>query len=648
MDTSRRGFLGIAAAVAVTTSAPPAAAAPPPGKLSGAGDLPGVDLPSADLPSADLAGDDLAGDDLAGVDQPTTATLTPFVDALRVPPTLRPMGGELTVEMRAATKRLHSQLPPTRLWTYDGHFPGPTIDVRTGRRLRVTWTNRIDGETVPVTAVQVFGPDTMVPLPITRPGRDGAVPREDVAAIPPWLAVHVHGSVTGGGNDGWAENGIVAGEAQLSEYLNQQPSATLWYHDHAMHTSSWTIFAGLVGMYVIRDDEEAALDLPRGPREIPLILCDRNLDTDEEGLLTGRLLHKVRFRDAVQRITRPFEGPYTLVNGTIWPYLDVDPRWYRFRVLNASNSRTFRLALVDETTGRPVSGVIKQIGTDAGLLPTPLAIDSFLTLAAAERADLLVDFTGLRGRRLRLVNTVADATAGRPTPDLPYPEVMQFRVADRRGRDRFTPPTVVSPGFVRTTHESIPHHHDHRVVLTKVGGGKHAEMWEMAEIDGSSVRVPGDGVVQIKGPDGQVRTYKRIASGPDDMVNYFAELGKWEYWTFINAADFMHPMHIHLMRFQALSRDIYDISGFDGTLCGTVRPIAFQRAGVLEANERGLKDVIRVGPAEVVTLAGRFEGATGRFAYHCHMLEHQDEGMMRPLVVFPPGVMALRGGHHHA
>lgn len=624
MRTSRRGFLSIAAAVAATTTTAPAAVPPPLESFRG------------------------ANDDLAGVDQPTTATLTPFVDALRVPPTLRPRRGELTVEIRATTKRLHSQLPPTRLWTYDGHFPGPTIDVRTGQRLRVTWTNRIEDETVPVTAVQVFGPDSMVPLPITRPGTGGAAPREDVAGIPPWLAVHVHGSVTGGGNDGWSENGIVAGEAQLSEYLNEQPAATLWYHDHAMHTSSWTIFAGLAGMYVIRDEEEAALGLPEGRREIPLMLCDRNFDTDAEGLLTGRLLHKVRFRDNVQRITRPFEGPYTLVNGTVWPYLDVDPRWYRFRVLNGANSRTYRLALIDEATGRQLTGVIKQIGTDAGLLPAPVPIDSFLTLAAAERADLLVDFTRLCGKRLRLVNTTAEVTPGRPTPDLPYPEVMQFRVADRDSHDRFTPPSVISPSFVRTTRQDIPHHHDHRVVLTKVGGGTHAEMWEMAEIDGDSVTVPGDGVVQIKDAEGLVRTYKRIANGPDDMVNYFAELGKWEYWTFINAADFMHPMHIHLMRFQVLSRDMYDIGGFDGTLCGTTRPIAFQETGVLEANEEGLKDVIRVGPAEIVTLAGRFEGATGRFAYHCHMLEHQDEGMMRPLVVFPPGVMAFRNGHHHA
>ncbi|MFI6319434.1 multicopper oxidase family protein [Nonomuraea sp. NPDC050556] len=614
MKTSRRGFLGVAVGTAATIATANRAEAAEP-----------LIEPATDLP---------------GVDAPSTATLTPFADALPVPPVLRPRAREVTLEMRSVRRRLHSQLPPTRLWTYEGCFPGPTIEVRRGQKVRVGWTNRIEGENVPVTAVQVpAGPA----VPVNQPGRDGATPRADVAAIPPWLVVHLHGAITGAGNDGWSENGLASGETQAVEYLNDQPSTALWYHDHGMHVGTWTVFSGLLGAYLIRDDEEEALGLPRGRQEIPLILCDRNLDTTADGLLTGDLLHKVQITATSPKVvTRAFAGPYTLVNGVIWPYLDVDPRWYRFRVLNASNARTYRLQLVDESTGQPVVGAVKQIGSDGGLLPSPVSLDGALVLSPAERADLLVDFRALRGKRVKLVNTAPGVAPGAPAPsaNIPFPEVMQFRVADRRPNDGFTLPAVVSPSFRRTTHDDIPADHGHRLVLTMVGGGDHAQMWEMEE---DPAATPGaEGVVQVDG-----RTYRRIARMPDDQVNFFAAVGGWEVWTFLNVAPALHPMHIHLMRFQLLSRDIYDISGIDIAGGTTRRPLARTGPGVVDPNEQGWKDVVRVGQAEAVKVAGRFKGGSGRYAYHCHLLEHQDEGMMRPLVVFPPAVLALRGAHDH-
>jgi spore coat protein A len=573
------------------------------------------------------------GGRLAGPDRPVTATLTPFADALPVPPVLRPGGGEVTVEMRSVRRRLHSQLPPTRLWTYDGHFPGPTIEVRRGQRVRIVWVNGIGDERVPVTAVQV------ATGALDRPGSGDAVARADVAAIPAWPVVHLHGAVTGAGNDGWSENGLRAGETQIVEYANNQPAAALFYHDHGMHVSTWTVFSGLFGSYLIRDSEEDALGLPRGAHEIPLVLCDRNLETDPSGLLTGRLLHKVAITRVSPRVvTRPFEGPYTLVNGVIWPYLDVRPRWYRFRVLNASNGRTFRLRLIDETTGQPVIGVVKQIGADSGLLPAPVDVDGPLVLAPAERADLLVDFRALGGRRVRLVNTSPDAAPGQTSRDVAFPEVMQFRVAAGRPKESFTPPAVTSPGFVRIRQDHLPAGHPHRVVLTMSGGSYHTQMWEMVE--DPSAKPGTEGVVRI----GKT-VYRRVARMPDEGVHFFAELGGWEVWTFLNVARFMHPMHIHLMRFQILSRDIYDISGFDVATGIARKPLTRKGPGVIDPGEKGWKDVVRVDTAEMVKVAGRFTGGTGRYAYHCHLLEHQDEGMMRPFVVFPPAVLALRGLH---
>jgi FtsP/CotA-like multicopper oxidase with cupredoxin domain len=144
--------------------------------------------------------------------------LTPYVAPLPVPPVLRPASGDVLRETEIALRptwvRLHPQLPPTLMWGYDGRVPGPTIEVRRGQRVRIAWTNRIPkGSEYPVTSVEVLPPASP-----TLPGRDGVEPNKDVAALPAWSVTHLHGARTGGGNDGWADNAVGSGDAQLSEY----------------------------------------------------------------------------------------------------------------------------------------------------------------------------------------------------------------------------------------------------------------------------------------------------------------------------------------------------------------------------------------------------------------------------------------------
>ncbi|MBT2386288.1 multicopper oxidase domain-containing protein [Streptomyces sp. ISL-11] len=587
------------------------------------------------------------------------AELTPFLDALRVPPVLRPgrtesagyaeavAGGGIEIDLSATWVRLHSQLPPTRVWTYGGHFPGPTIEVRRGRRLRVAWNNRLGGDH-PVTAVEAK-PVPGGPAPGDVPGRGGAAPLADVAALPPWTVTHLHGAPTGGGNDGWTENGVSPGESQLAEYPNDHRAVAWWYHDHAMDITRWNVFAGLAGMYLVRDEEEDALRLPRGDREIPLIVQDRNLDLDEDGRLTGRLLHKtvVVGQDAHGgNVTQAFTGPYTLVSGVIWPHLDVTARWYRFRLLNAANARTYELRLIDEESGEPVRGAAWQIGTDGGLLPRPLPLDGPLSVAPAERMDLLIDFGRLRGRRLRLVNTA---------PGVRHPQVMQFRVAPEPVRDSFVLPRVISTSFRRITHESAPAHGHRLIVLSPPGtaGDAHPALWEMRRAEPGEVPVPGEGVIQIKGPDGKVRTYRRGARAFDDTLGFMVAHGAWEQWSFLHLGGPMHPMHIHLIDFQVLSRDLYPTGPggpFDTALGGTRSPLEYGGRVPVSEGDAGWKDVIQVPAGQMVNVIGRFQGAKGRFMYHCHLLEHEDMGMMRPYVVMPPEVLKFHhgddGGHH--
>lgn len=594
--------------------------------------------------------------------------LTKFLDPLRIPPVLRPDPGQhprqVIVELQATKLSLHSELPPTTLWTYGGHSPGPTIEVRRGQRLNVTWKNEISGR-YPLIAVEVDtpgppGPEGPFPQVGNTPGRDGAQPDQDIANLPPWTVVHLHGARTDGSNDGLPENAVLPDRVQVAEYANDQQATTLWYHDHAMNITRLNVASGLFGMYLIRDKEEDELHLPDGEHEIPLIICDRNLDTDSAGRLTGQLLYKI----ANAKIDIPglpetssllqFFGPYTLVNGVIWPHLDVAARWYRFRILNASSGRFYRLFLLDEHNN-VLPGVIKQIGTDQGLLPEPVSIDGELTLAPAERADVLIDFSAFRGRHLRLVNTGAGQVNVNP-PIVPgqtdpgaglvEPDVMQFRVSSAPVRDRFELPKKLSRSFVRLTHDSLPPDHGHRWLVITPGSPviPHPELWEMAEVDPATVTIPSDGIVQVQGPatGNKVITLQRVARRYEDAATFSVAHGGWEIWNFLNIPiGPTHPMHIHLVGFQALSRHIYHTEGFDSQIHGSRTPIVFDRPGILDPNEQGWKDTIRVNPGEMVSVAGQFTGGTGRYVYHCHLLDHEDAGMMRPFVVMPSEVMKL-------
>lgn len=584
--------------------------------------------------------------------------LTKFKDPLRIPPVLRPRDrgnhDELTVRLRTADVTVHSEMPPVKMWTYEGAYPGPTIKTVSGRPLRVVWENQLTGN-IPVKAVDFDSPTGRAQDPLTNyPGTAGTKVVPGVSELEPWAAVHLHGMLTGGGNDGWMENLIGPGDVQLSAYPNDQAATTLWYHDHTHHVSRFSVYAGLAGMFLSRNDEEEALDLPEGARDVPLFLSDRNFDVDESGALVGRLVHKVEMIGP-QRLMRTHSAPYTLVNGVVWPYLDVAPRWYRFRIVNGANSRIYRLMLLAD--GQPVPGALRVIGTDQGLLDKPLTVEGSLNLSPGERVDVMVDFSAFRGRALKLVNTLESIAPGASNKlnDLLEPDVMQFRVADQRPSGRPVLPETLSPTFKRLTHHDLPHDLAPRwVVVVGPGSTNIPELWEMEEVDAAGITFPSAGIVQVQDAQGTVKTLRRTAMAYDDGKTFTAALGSVEIWNYLNLAASPHPMHIHLSHFQVLSRESYDITGFHRVTRGSSKPIAFKAAGALEAHELGEKDVIRVGTAglitpnatlgELVTVAVRFP-VVGRGVHHCHMLEHEQH-MVRPLVVSPAVHLNTGGGHH--
>jgi FtsP/CotA-like multicopper oxidase with cupredoxin domain len=588
-----------------------------------------------------------------------TFGLTKFLDPLRIPPLIRPHSWwrqeEITINTSVSRVRLHSQLPVSTVWAYEGQFPGPTIEVRSGKKLQVAWSNDIEGR-IPLVAVR--GPIAQGPqnVPGGYRNADGSLKEgfsiiDGVADLPAWTVVHLHGAMTNAWNDGWAHNGTLAGHAQLTEYPNRQQATTLWYHDHAMAVTRFSVHAGLAGMYLIRDDEEDGLNLPDGDREIPLILTDRNLDTDPvTGALTGQLLFKVPFVGA--DVTLPFTGPFNLVNGVIWPHLDVDARWYRFRLLNAANSRFYRLSLIDEA-GVAHNDAVRIVGTDGGLLPAPAAMpDDGLFLVPSERYDVLIDFSRFKGQRLRLTNVAANGTE---------PDIMEFRV-DRDRNDPFTLPDKLSDSYVRLQHgTTVPDDHDHVfVALVPPGSAEetHPQMWELRELadDELPTEFPARGVIQLTDPGtGKVRSFEKVASLFDETNTFFIDHGRWAVWNLIHLGGPAHPIHIHMTQFQMLTRRLYPrtggaVTGFDVPVGGTTQPLPVPDDGPpIQKFEEGWKDVFRVEPGEWVTVAGEFTGATGQFMYHCHILDHEDEGMMRPFVVHPPEVARFHihpgGGH---
>lgn len=263
------------------------------------------------------------------------ATVEPFSVAMPVPPVLRPtyVGGDADLyqlPVRAGTTEIVPGVS-TPVLGYNGLFVGPTIKARKGRAVALQVTNQL-----------------------THPTN-----------------VHLHGGYTPPVHDGHPMDTIAPGTTRSYAYPNLQQAATLWYHDHSHHMEAEHIYRGLHGFYLISDPEEEALGLPSGQYDIPILLRDALIGAD------GSLVFDPANAD---------NRPVIIANGKAQPYLRVAARKYRFRLLNASLHRIFRL--------RVTRGQMIQIGTDGGLLPAPVAV-SEVKLTPAERVEVVIDFSGV-------------------------------------------------------------------------------------------------------------------------------------------------------------------------------------------------------------------------------------------------------------
>ena len=485
-------------------------------------------------------------------------SLAQFVDPLPIPKIATPSGLRTSPDnssaqipfyrlaMRQIETKVHRDVNPTRVWGFGGSSPGPTIEARKDQGLLVEWANEL-----PV--------QHLVPIDHTIHGAEASKP--DVRAV-----THLHGAKVGAESDGYPDDWYVPGKSVTYHYPNRQEAATLWYHDHALGITRLNVFAGLLGFYILRDAYEDALNLPSGKYEIPLALYDRSFDQN------GQLYYPVSGNPKSPWIPEYF-GDVILANGKMFPYLDAEPRKYRFRVLNASNGRFLHLSL---SNGQK----FHQIGTDQGLLPAPVEMQ-YLQIAPGERADVVLDFNGHGGEQIVLKNDAAFT-------------VMQIRV-QRQG----TPDTSSLPSQLRAV-EKVPE-----------SAAIQNRMLTLGEIDDMAQ---------------QPMTMLLNNAHWDMPITENPRLDSVEIWNLINLTDDSHPIHLHAVRFQILDRRRFE--PFDYYTQGKLRftgPVVPP-----SANEAGWKDTVRADPGMVTRIITKFEGYKGRYVWHCHILEHEDNEMMRP------------------
>jgi spore coat protein A, manganese oxidase len=386
--------------------------------------------------------------------------------------------------------------------------------------------------------------------------------------------VHLHGGRTPPDSDGYPEHWTVPGQTQTCFYPCDQPAALLFCHDHSMGINRLNIYAGLQSFFVVRDPREDALNLPSGKYEVPLMLADRLFTSD------GQLFYPVSPDRKHPWLPEVF-GNAILVNGKLQPYHEAEPRKYRLRIMNGSNGRFYRISFA----GRPGFHVI---GNDQGLLTAPIST-KLVPLAPAERIDIVVDFAPMAGSSIRMISDSF--------------ELMEFRVAKTGSPDTSQLPAMlltggVQPpeaGAVRTRRLTLEERLDR--VQQSMGMFLNNTPWLAPVTEQPTINTT-------------------------------------EIWELVNLTEDSHPIHLHLVRFQILDRrpiETFTYYQAKGTLHFTGPALP------REAFESGWKDTVRTDPGAVTRIIIPFEGYTGRYVWHCHILEHEDNQMMRPYDVLPPG-----------
>ena len=558
--------------------------------------------------------------------------------------------------------------PKTTVWSYgtvdplgDFHYPSFSIEAQVNRPVRIKWVNQLvdnDGNFLPHLlpidqTLHWANPSQSCADGTTKTDCNGNDPTPYSGPVP--IVVHLHGGHTEPHSDGYPEAwylpeaaniptgfatrgsnfGQIPGApleegAAVFQYRNDQRAGTLWFHDHTLGMTRTNVYAGPAGFYLLRggpDDVPSGVTggLPAGDYEIPLAIQDRSFNSD------GSL-----FYPDSRSFFDGFPGPYIgdgesdippswnpeffgdtiVVNGKTWPYLNVEPRKYRFRILNGSDSRFFILSFRNPKIN------FTQIGSEGGFLPRPVVLDQLL-IAPAERADVIIDFSQLKpGQKVILHNFGPDEPfGGLPISDSEKSDpsttgqVMQFRVIPLTGPDRSAIPSLPTITPIDTSEASI-----RKVSLNELES-------DLVCVDRNNSYLPG-----LTPPDcgdkgsplapliATLGTVNEDGEGEPllwgDTITENPLLGAAEIWEIQNFTADAHPIHIHMIMFQIIDRT--------DMLTGDV----FSP----ESWETGFKDTVIANPGQITRIKALYD-IEGLFVWHCHILSHEDNEMMRPYCV---------------
>ncbi|HYT62226.1 MAG TPA: multicopper oxidase [Haliangiales bacterium] len=571
---------------------------------------------------------------------------------------------------------------------YGPLYPAFTIEARRGTATKVKYVNNLVN---PVLQKYITVDQTLHwadPL--------GEMGSEEPFTGPVPLVVHLHGAEVPSAFDGGPESWFtprykITGPGYVSNryvYPNRQEATTLFYHDHALGATRLNVYAGLAGFYFLRDDRDTGLPsnpigLPAGDYEIELALQDRMFDSN------GQLF----FPDEGINPEHPywvpeFFGDVIVVNGKSWPYLNVEPRRYRFRLVNGSNARFYEMRLANRVTN--MSGpAFWQIGGDGGLLDVPAKLNDpanaaapRLLMAPGERVDMIIDFAGYTGQTLRLINSAKGPFPKGTTPDpQTVGQMMEFRVV--------LPLKSADASYNPATGAAL-----RSPVVRLAGAGALAKgvkanvkrQLTLNEVQGAGG--PLEVVVNNTKWDGSLSPN---AGG----ITELPQVGSTEVWEIINLTEDAHPIHLHLVQFQLVNRQLFNTSTYFATYSAAFPGGAFKpaygparsygtpnAAGALggnpdvtpflqgppappNPNETGWKDTFVMYPGQVTRIVVRFApqevavggvspgqnlypfdpragiGTTDGFGFpggpgyvwHCHIIDHEDNEMMRPYQV---------------
>ena len=533
-----------------------------------------------------------------------------FVNPLPVPSIIDARnGGTFTINISQFNQWLglidpiSQQRLNTKVWGYNCSYPGPTIVAKKNVPISVFWQNKLVNE-------------NNQPLPhllqIDR-SIDWAFKND-----PAWqsygvpIVTHVHGGHTESASDGLPDNwytpnfarkgpGFIKGDIEPYYYQNDQEAATIWYHDHALGVTRLNVYAGMAGYYLITDNNETDLQtankIPSAPYDLGLAIQDRIFTT------TGQLFYPSANEDEDDEhapgILPEVFGDFILVNGMTWPVLQVEPRQYRFRVLNGSDSRFYDLFL---SSGQQII----QIGSDQGFLYAPFAMNQML-IAPGERKDIVLDFSdpALWGQTIILKN---NAKTPYPRGSAPDPQttgrIMAFRVEMPLNTNyplTVLPATLRSP-IVRLQTELAPR----KLILFETEDEYGRIMPILGTVD-----------------DGMLGFREELTENP--------ALNGTEIWELYNETMDAHPIHLHLVSMQMISRQkfVARINEENG------KPANIRLVGQPKypgPDEQGWKDTWVTFPGEVTRVIAKFD-RPGLYVWHCHILSHEEHDMMRPFFV---------------